>query len=218
MSALTVSHAAQASTEANAWLTQHHEELCSRAGASFARLDPGRREEAVAEVIALVADSAHRAAERGTLARITAYHAVTYASRQVRCGRRATGTSSTDVLAEATQRKRDIRVLSLDAELDVQDPSFCLRETLAGRDSEDPGEVVRRCHDYPFMLNQKSVSAKARATFRFLAETHGEGKQADLAMELRVTPGRIVQLKRELEQALAAHGYHGPLGQRPGTD
>ena len=65
------------------------------------------------------------------------------------------------------------------------------------------------------LLHREAVSDKARATLRFLAETHGSGKQADLAAELMVTPARITQLKGELADALAGDGYHSPQGRRP---
>ena len=86
---------------------------------------------------------------------------------------------------------------------------------MADRDDESPDEIVRRHHDYGHMLAHRRVSDKARATFHFLAQTHGAGKQSDLAQALGVQPGRITQLKRELGVVLAEHGYVGPLGRRP---
>ena len=44
----------------------------------------------------------------------------------------------------------------------------------------------------------------------------GCGRQADVAAELGVTPGRITQLKRELAKLLAEGAYEPPLGPRPG--
>ena len=39
----------------------------------------------------------------------------------------------------------------------------------------------------------------------------------DLAMELKVSGGRITQLRRELGDALARHDYANPLGRRGGA-
>ena len=201
------------SQQANSWIQQHHAELRSRARACFAYCEPGHREEAVAEILAASSAAAHSAARRGKLDRITPFWCVVFASRQFRTGRRFAGTSSVCVMSEATRLRRGVRVVSLDQDIDpIVDQDVKLREALAADDAEDPFDVVRREHDYPDILEAEGVSSKAWATFRFLVESRGAGKQADLAAELRVSPGRITQLKGELAEALERHDYVGPFG------
>lgn len=203
---------------ANAWLLRHHHEIASRANAVFAHLDPDRREEATAEVTANAVAWAHSAARRGRLHRVTPYWFVVYASRQYRQGRRFTGSNCRCAMSEAAKIKHGIRVASLDDESDTGDfHPRRLRESLADRDAENPFDVARRAIDFAAIFALESVSAKAIATFEFLASTKSEGKQCDLAVELRVTGGRITQLKAELAEALARHDYVGPLGRRSST-
>ncbi|MFW6060993.1 MAG: hypothetical protein ACODAQ_12500, partial [Phycisphaeraceae bacterium] len=116
------------------------------------------------------------------------------------------------VQSERTQRLGRSTVLSLDV---LQDSPRPLRREFAliDRDAEDPAEVVRRRMDFSTVL--ATVSDGAQAVLTFLAASHGQGRQADLAGELGISPGRVSQLKHELGDALAAHGYAGPLGARP---
>ena len=62
---------------------------------------------------------------------------------------------------------------------------------------------------------REGVSPKARRTLKFLSENQGGSRQLDLAAELKVSLGRITQLKGELAAALAKYDYVGPLGPRP---
>jgi hypothetical protein len=208
----------QTRTEANAWMITHHAELRSRAHAKFRHLDPERREDAVAEVLAMALVWAHAAARRGTLHRLTPFWAVVFAARQWRTGRRCAGSSSTCVLSDAARIKHGLTIISLEALDEDADDDILVKfkESLADRDAEDPFEVVRRAADYPAIFEMKEMSPKARRTFAFLAETKSEGRQLVLAAELKVSPGRITQLKGELGAALKRHGYTGPLGPRPG--
>ena len=96
---------AVALSPAHAWFMSNLPEIQSRSNACFARLTPDRRQEAQAEVAAVVFKAVDSAARRGVIARITPFHLVNNAARQFREGRRITGSSSTDVMAEATQRK-----------------------------------------------------------------------------------------------------------------
>ena len=211
MTAALASVNTDCSHQANDWIQQHHPELRSRAHACFAHRDPEHRDEAVAEILAVSLAAAHSAARRGKLDRITPYWLVIFASRQFKAGRRMAGTSSQCVMSEATRLRRGVRVVSLDQDVDPTEArGLKLREALADNDAEDPYDVVRRDHDYPSILKQESVSAKAWATFRFLAETRGAGKQCDLAAQMRVSPGRVTQLKGELSHALARHDYLSP--------
>jgi hypothetical protein len=206
-----------ASQEANAWLLTHRDELESRARANFSRLDRERRDEAVAEVMAVTLAAALSAARRGRLYNLTPFWCVIFASRQWRQGRRFAGYSSNCVMSEASRIKHGIKVGSLEA-LDEgagHEAYISLDESLADRNAEDPFDVVRRSEDFPAIMDMEGVSPKARRTLMFLAENQGGSRQLDLAAELMVSPGRITQLKGELAAALAKHDYVGPLGPRP---
>lgn len=203
---------------ANAWLLRHNAELASRATAVFSHLEPERRSEAVAEVIAKAVAWVNSAARRGRLHRLTPYWLVVYASRQYRQGRRFAGDNCRCVMSEAARIKHGVRVESLDDDHDTEGSRpRRLRESLKDRDAENPFEVARRAIDYPAIFALESVSDKAIATFEFLIQTKSEGRFVDLAMELRVTGGRITQLKAELAEALARHGYLPPLRPRRST-
>ena len=217
MTAITAAQPEQPSQQASRWLEQRYVELLSRANACFARYRPERREEAVAEVLAITVAAVVSAARRGVLHRLTPFWCVLYAARQLRAGRCFAGSSSRCVLSPATQARHGIRVVSLDQPIDPDaDRPRSLRDLLADQEAESPLENVRRHHDYQAIFDQEAVSPKARTTAAFLAATHGTGRQTDLAAELKVTPGRITQLKGELAEALGRHGYAGPLGPRPG--
>ena len=63
------------------------------------------------------------------------------------------------------------RCVSLDQEFEEDaDRPLHLRECLADHDAENPYDVARRTHD-PSIFDAEAVSVKAKATFRFLAET-----------------------------------------------
>lgn len=193
---------------AREWFMANYDELCSRTAACFARTRAADREESMAEAMALAYAAVTRTAQRGNLSRLTVYWLVVFSVRQVRCGRQCAGTSSRCVLSPHTQRRGRVRVTSLEA-LDPRTSKQRYRDALSNGDAEDPSEIVRRRMDYPLILAE--VSASARATFDFLAVSHGAGRQSDLADELGVTPGRVTQLKREIGAALTARGYAKPL-------
>ncbi len=216
MTALSIPDS-QVSQEANAWLLTHRDELESRARANFSRLGSERRDEAIAEVMAVTLAAALSAVRRGRLHKLTPFWCVIFASRQWRQGRRFAGYSSTCVMSEAAMIKRGIKVTSLEAiDEGADDEAYIsLDESLADRNAEDPFDVVRRNEDYPAIMDMEGVSPKARRTLTFLAENQGGSRQLDLAAELKVSPGRITQLKGELAAALAKYDYVGPLGPRP---
>jgi len=206
-----------ASQKANAWIEDNLDKLFNYASYRFRFMRPEQKEECVAEMLALTLAAAVSAARRGKLHRLSPHWAVMYAAKRISCGRYIAGSSSRCVMSRATQRKHDFQVVSLNGDW-VEDhhrqPAPYI-EALVDGDAEDPFDVVRRRHDYPAIFEAEQVSDKARATFDFLAETKSEGRQLDLADELKVSAGRISQLKDELAEAIGRHGYHGPLGPRP---
>ena len=190
--------------------------IISRAQRHFANLPPCDREELVAEAVAAGYMMAASLVRRGRTDKIRTRGFAAFAVKVAASGRKTGSSAATrDVMSTRGRRRHNREMRSLDAMLDNDAAQVDWEEALADRDDENPGEVVRRNHDYEHVLSHRRVSDKARATFHFLAETHGSGKQADLAETLGVKPGRITQLKRELGVILADHGYSGPLGRRP---
>ena len=200
--------------QANRWLITHYDELVRRAKLRFARLNPEARDEAVAEALAFTTAAAHSAAQRGKLHRLCPATCIHYAARQFHRGRRVAGYTSRCPLSEAGHHHHGHRVMSLDQPCGDEDDAFDLHAMVPDARADDPSDGPRRRLDIPRLLDREHVSAKARATFRYLAETHGSGPQTVLATMLKVTPARITQLKRELAAALATDGYASPLGPR----
>jgi hypothetical protein len=118
------------------------------------------------------------------------------------------------VLSPAAQRRHRLRVVSLDQPRRMHTPEgevrIPLSEVLADKRSEPPLEACRKDLDYPTILRRQRASRKARCVFAWLAQTHGTGRQIELARELGVSPPRIVQLKRQLARCLAAEDYGPP--------
>ena len=199
---------------AHVWFAQNMPEIQSRARACLSHMRPEQREEATAEILGAVFKTSVNAAKRGMLGNITPFHAVVFALKQYRAGRRLAGTSSTDVLAESTQIKGRVKVVSLEsiAEHDKETGRpLPLSEVLADRRQDNnPYEHARQDLDYPAILRTERVSRKARKVFRLLCEVRGQGAGLVIAHELRVSEGRVTQLKDQLADALARHDYGPP--------
>ncbi len=203
--------AAISQSPAHQWFTNNLPEIQSRSRACLSRLPHNYREEAMAEVMGAVFKAGVHAQRNGVLAKITPYHAVVYAVKQFRQGRRMAGYTTTDVLSEATQAKGRCKVVSLSSldpdELENGRP-VTLAETLADQRQDcNPYEQVRQNLDYPGILRQERVSRKARKVFKALTKDRSTGQGLRLAMDLKVSPGRICQLKEELAKVLAKHDY-----------
>ena len=206
------------STPAHRWFAQNLPEIQSRARACLARLHPAQREEALAEVMGAVFTTSVHAHRRGTLAKITPFHAVNFAAKHYRAGRRLAGTSSTDVMSEATQIQGRCQVVSLSsiAEHNAETGRpLPYSEVLADRRQDNnPLEKVRQNMDYPLILRQERMSRQARKVFRLLAEVRGRGANTVIAHELKVSPGRVSQIKDQLAEALARHDYRPASARR----
>jgi hypothetical protein len=140
---------------ADAWFLGHLAELKSRARGALYRMQADPREEAMAEVLATVFESCLNAARRGALDRVTPYHAVMYAARRHRCGRRFAGSSSCDVMGEVTQVKGQVAVQSLfdpaRDEAGHRRPAnvLPLAEVISDRREQSPLERTQGVHRLP---------------------------------------------------------------------
>jgi hypothetical protein len=201
--------AAISQSPAHTWFMQHLPEIQSRSRACVSRLPRHQRDDAMAEVVGSVFKASVHAERNGVLARITPFHAVVYAVKHYRQGRRMAGYSSTDVMAEATQIKGRCKVVSLaSVPEESKDGSMTLAETLADRRQDNsPFEQVRQNMDYPSILRKERVSRKARKIFGLVATDRSTGQGERIAMALRMSPGRVCQLKSQLAEALAKHDY-----------
>jgi hypothetical protein len=91
---------------------------------------------------------------------------------------------------------------------DARDTRLTLAETLADRHADQqPFEQARVNIDYPAIFRQERVSKKARQVFRMLSAVRGYGNGLEIAAALKISPGRVCQLKDELARALEKHGY-----------
>ena len=198
---------------AHSWFSKNLPEIQSRSRACLSHLRPEQREEAMSEVLGVVFKTCVNAHKRGVLGRVTPFHAVVFTVKQYRAGRRMAGYSSTDVTSEATQIKGRSKVVSLSSVVDQDQETGCwlpLAKVLADRRQDNnPYEHVRQNLDYPSILRTERVSRKARKVFRMLAEVRGPGAGLMIAHDLKVSPGRVCQLKYELADALSRHDY-GP--------
>ena len=206
--------------QAQAWFLQHLAGMQRFTRLRFRGLGSGECEEAVADVLASIFRSSLSAARSGKLHRLTPYHVVVFAVRQYRCGRRFAGYSSTDALAEATQRRGRAVVVSLAAPAlsrprRRQDDFPSLGEILSDRREQSPLERVRQSLDYPLILHRGHIDGKALRIFELLTVERGKGSVDRIAGELGVTPGRVCQLKTRLANALRAQGYEPPPQRSP---
>jgi hypothetical protein len=199
---------------AHVWFLKNLPEIRSRARACLVGLRADDREEAMAEVTAAVFKATVHASARGTLDRVTPYCAVVFAVCQYRQGRRMAGYTSTDVLSDAARVLQRVQVTSLESPVVTPRRSRfvecadTLAETLADRRMDgDPSEQARLNIDYPAIFAAEKVSRRARQLFRLLSEVRGWGCANRMAEILKVSPGRVSQLKKQLADALATHGY-----------
>ena len=207
-------HPSVVESPAHIWFLNHLPEIRSRGHACLSRLRGDAYDEAMSEVVGSVFKGAVYAARSGNLERVTPYHAVRFAVKQFRQGRRLAGYSSTDVTAEAAQLKGRATVLPLPG-ADATHGSnrkvsraASLSEELADRRQHfNPFEQARQNLDYACILKQEHINKKARKVFRLLSAVRGLGQGREIAKVLGISPARVCQLKQQLADALAKHDY-----------
>ena len=206
------------SSVVHAWFDSNLAELTHRCNFEFRRLPFVDREEAVAETIAAIFQHAARAAVRGKLRRLTPYTLVLFFGRLCRAGRRMAGFTSTDVFSETPARRRHHAIIPLHEmariQTDCGEKVVKLSDVLADPREDSPMENARRNIDYPEILRREHVGVQGRRVFEFLATTHGDGRQKDLASELGISAGRVTQIKGQLAACLARHEYGPPVTRR----
>ena len=169
---------------------------------------PGRRDDAVAETIAVAWKWYLRLSERGKDVGGFVGTLADYAVRHVRSGRRLCGREQAgDVLAPQTQEKRGFRVEGLPPS--TQRPHEAVYGVPHGQREADTFEERLRDNtrspvadqaafrlDYPEWLD--TLSGRDRDIVGDMTLDLGTG---ELAFRHRVSPGRISQLRREFRSA-----------------
>ena len=160
------------------------------------------REEQVAETIANCYVAYVRLVQRGLGDVIFASPLAQYAILQVRAGRRVgTKLNVRDISSPYCQHRKGVRVERLD-HYDVDESGW--REILVEDRRATPAEIAASRIDFSDWL--KSLTPRVRRIAKTLAT--GETTQA-ASRKFRVSPARISQLRRELQQAW--HEFHGEL-------
>lgn len=159
-----------------------------------------QRQELIAEVVANCWVAFVRLVERGLMDVVYATPLAQYAVRQVRDGRRVGAKLNVhDVSSQYAQRAKHFRVERLD-HFDEEDQEW--REVLVEDRHAGPSQTAAARVDISAWLD--TLPAHKRRVAETLAKS--ETTKAT-ARRFRVSPGRISQMRRELETAW--HEFHG---------
>ena len=167
---------------------------------AFRGWDPEAREDAVAEVIAGCFVAFAQLAAQGKLAVAFATPLTRFAIKQFRVGRRVGSRFRVkDVLSPAAQHRRRFEVERLEAFDPTTDEwvEAIVDDTL----TPVPDQAAFRC-DFPVWLAAQSRRSRRIAAALALGHT-----TADVAKRFRVSPGRVSQLRRELQSSWQM--FHG---------
>jgi len=163
---------------------------------------PGKREDAIAEVIALCWRWFLRIEEQGKDVNEFVTTLADYAVRHVRSGRYFCGQEdSKDVLSPLAQRRRSFGVQSL-PRYDTGTEDNKTLEALRDNTRTPPDDQAAFRIDFPQWICQLGQRNRGIAEDMMLNET-----TQDLAVKHKVTQGRISQLRREF--FLDWHRFHG---------
>jgi hypothetical protein len=170
-----------------------HIEACARS--QFRRIrDPGRREDAIANVIAIGWKQWLSAIRHGNNPNDFIGSIADKAIRQVRSGRRLDRQeSANDVLSPRAQSGKGFSVLSLSGHLDEDDASY----SNALRDNTTPPAEQAAFHEQYGMLLDELGPRKRRV----VEDLAAGGETQELATQHDLSAGRISQIRREAEQA-----------------
>jgi DNA-directed RNA polymerase specialized sigma24 family protein len=152
------------------------------------------REDAVAEVIALVWHWYCRLINRGKNPHDFIITLASFASRHVKAGRRLCGTdASQDVLSRPAQRRHGFKVEQLEERGDYEDPAW--QEALTDNTVTPPPEAAAFRIDFPRWL-----AGQAERDRRLIGEMALGETTSRLARRFGVSPGRVSQKRREYQQ------------------
>lgn len=163
------------------------------------------KEEAVAETIANVFVAFNRLMEQGKETKIYASVLTRYAVAQIRSGRKVGKSLNFNcVLSNAAQQKHGLHIDRLD---------YCAKcgewfeFIVEDRRTPVPDQAAFRC-DFPGWLDTLSPQKRQIAEKLAVGDTTSE-----VALECKVSPGRIRQIRRELDDSWRE--YHGDLEGSP---
>lgn len=174
---------------------------------AFRTLRAEAKEEAIAETIANVSVAFNRLMEQGKEAKIYASVLTRYAVAQIRSGRRVGKSLNSDcVLSDAAKQKHGLHIDRLDYR--VQRGEW-FEFIVEDRRTPVPDQAAFRC-DFPGWLDLLSPQKRQIAENLAVGDTTSEVAQA-----CKVSPGRISQIRRELEKSWRE--FHGELEDCPVT-
>ncbi len=162
------------------------------------------REDAVAETVAVAWAWFIRLARRGKDAATFPSALASYASRHVKSGRRLCGTGQArDVMSPTARRRRGFSVERLPQACSPGQPAW--EEALIDNtQSPVPDQVAFRV-DFPDWLD--TLGERDRRITEAMASGH---RTLDLARDFDVSPGRVSQLRRDLQHSW--HRFHAEAG------
>jgi hypothetical protein len=168
---------------------------------------PHRREEAVADVIALCWSWYRRLAQRGKDAAAFISALTAFAARQVRCGRYLGGTDrSRDALNPVAQRRHGFRVTRLPDIATLM--GNALAEALQDNSRSSPPDAAAFRVDWPQWLATRTHRERRLIHDMVMGE-----RTKDLARRYRLSRGRISQKRREFHADWTRfHGEEFPRG------
>ena len=119
-----------------------------------------------------------------------------YSIQRTKSGRRSYGDKRTDVMNPGYQMDNEGSVCSMQAPVGGEDEDFTVGDMIASRTEDIAAKVLRQIDWDDFMT---TLDARKRTIVEELMLGGGTG---DIARRLAVTSARIVQLKREIGQAI----------------
>jgi hypothetical protein len=119
-----------------------------------------------------------------------------YSIQRTKSGRRSYGDSRTDVMNPGYQMDNEGSVCSMQSPVGGEDEDFTVGDMIASRTEDIAAKVLRQIDWDDFM---QTLDARKRVIVQELMVGGGTG---DIARRLAVTSARIVQLKREIGQAI----------------
>ena len=122
-----------------------------------------------------------------------------YSIQRTKSGRRSYGNSRTDVMNPGYQMDNEGSVCSMQSPVGGEDEDFTVGDMIAARTEDIAAKVLRQIDWAAFM---ETLDSRKRVIVQELMVGGGTGGTGDIARRLAVTSARIVQLKREIGEAI----------------